>query len=436
MIIKRILPKTLLWRLMMILIIPLLLVQLIVGIVFWDRHWTKTTETLAIQISGNVQSMLMLIKKSNDDSIFEFLQKVAEKSYSMKIMRKNASLGFSESSLAIYDWRTNFIADALSVKIKIPYTVIIKKQSILIEVLLGKYIYAFEVKKSMLFPKTTSIVIWWEVGAPLFFMFIAIIFMRNQIRPLRFLSDAVEDFGKGVDNKKFKPTGATEVKKVGFAFNAMRTRIKEQISHRTQMLSGISHDLKTPLTRMQLQIAMLSDKSAAQSLLSDVHEMENMVEEYLSFARGQEMEAPSEINIKDFIESVIEKFPKDVLQIESLDYLGNNSILIKKQSMKRAIKNIILNATRYANSAWLKIIYTQKVCSIVIEDNGPGIPKDKREDVFMPFFRIDDSRNSETGGYGLGLAISKDIVHSHGGSIFLSDSSEYGGLKVTINLPR
>ncbi len=433
---KRILPKTLLVRSMMILILPILLVQLIVGVVFWDRHWAKTTETSAKQVAGSITSILRLVSHYSQDKDFVILQDIAQHSYGIALDRTSATIGFSESSIKNYGWRAELLSNALHSQTTHLYTVMVKRQSIVIEVLLNKHIYSFLVNKAVLFPKTTSIVIWWEIGAPLFFMLIAIIFMRNQIRPLRFLADAVEDFGKGGHSKKFKPSGAIEVRKVGYAFNAMRTRIKEQISHRTMMLSGISHDLKTPLTRMQLQIAMLSDKVAAQSLLSDVQEMEIMVEEYLSFARGQETEIHSEIDVRGFIESIASSFVAEKLHIDIPHHLAMGAILVKKQAMKRAIKNIIANAMRYAGCAWLKVICTPKIFSIIIEDNGPGIPDNKKDEVFLPFVRVDKSRNSETGGYGLGLAISKDIIASHGGTVFLSDSLAHSGLKVTINLPR
>jgi len=434
--IKRFLPATLLGRALVILITPVLLIQLIMGIVFWDRHWTKTTETLAEGIAGNVAS-LVEIAGLQEDSPFFFreLKQFASKNHAMHLERGKIERGFSGRLLRKTDWREDFLRDALSEKISYPFRLRVFEQRIRVEVAARDYIYTFEIDKKYLFPKTISIVIWWEVGAPLFFILIAIIFMRNQMRPLQSLAQVVEAFGRGRDVSDFKPSGALEVRRVSRAFNAMRDRIYKQITQRTEMLAGISHDLKTPLTRMQLQLAMLADGEEKTELLEEVRDMEKMLEEYLAFAKGQETEKEKTISLKDFLEDVFAKYPSVHINRPALEPTQDIPLVLRVYSMKRALKNIISNALRYGKNIWIQTTVTPRTLTLIFEDDGPGIPADKRQSVFRPFVRLDESRNVETGGYGLGLSITKDIVLSHGGRIFLEDSTTHGGLKVVVNLP-
>ena len=284
--------------------------------------------------------------------------------------KKPLSKGFSHKTIHSKNWQTNFLSEALDKKIKFPYKITMFHKNILLEVAVDEFIYIFHINKTSLFPKTISLVIWWEICAPIFFLMIAALFMKNQVRPLQNLAQAVEFFGKGRETKDFKPAGSTEVRKVGRAFKAMQLRIKEQISHRMQMLSGISHDLKTPLTRMKLQIALLSDKEAANSLSIDVKDMENMVEEYLAFVRGQKTEQASAIILKGFIDDICNKFPKENIK-RNLETFENINMHIRKHAMGRALKNIISNALRYGKNIWISGTITPKTVIIVFEDDGP-----------------------------------------------------------------
>ncbi|MDP4840497.1 MAG: ATP-binding protein [Alphaproteobacteria bacterium] len=437
---KTILPETLLARSLTILIAPVLLVQLVTGIVFWDRHWSKTTETLAEGIAGNISSLVEIADLEEDrPNFFKELQHFAQTNHSISVKRSPLQNGFSKNILGKSEWidelTDSFLEKALSQKMKHPYRFRAFERDIIVQVAGEQHLYTFNVNKKYLIPKTTSLLIWWEVGAPLVFILIAVLFMRNQVRPLQSLANAVEEFGKGRDVSHYKPVGALEVRRVGRAFNQMRERVQKQITQRTEMLAGISHDLKTPLTRMQLELALLKDCEEKKALLEDVQEMKKMVEEYLNFAKGEGAEREKKVQIDDFLRELFTKFPQDKLSLPSFESLENTSVTWRPYAMKRALTNIISNALRYGGHVWFQGSVTPKTITLVFEDNGPGIPEDRRGDVFRPFVRLDESRNIETGGYGLGLSICQDIITAHGGSIFLDDSHSHGGLKVTVHLP-
>jgi Signal transduction histidine kinase len=431
---KKIMPATLLARALVILIAPLVFVQIIMAVVFWDRHWSKTTETLAEGIAGNIATFIW-VNEGIAPAEAALLNRSMATLQSLRVTLHPKSRGFSRNVIQKPDWRSQFLNAAIKKKIRYPFRVRVFRHVIKVEVLAATQLFEFEINKYLLLPKTIPIVLWWEIGAPLFFILIAIIFMRNQVRPLQTLAEVVGNFGKGRDVSEYKPSGALEVRRVGRAFNAMRSSIQRQISQRTEMLAGISHDLKTPLTRMQLQLAMLPEQEARTSLLEDVKEMEKLVGEYLAFARGEEFEQTRQLNFKNFLDDIIRKLPSDKVHYQS-DVKTEIPFIARPSSLQRAFKNIINNALRYGKELWLSVSVSPRTLTIIFEDNGPGVPADRREDVLRPFVRLDESRNLETGGFGLGLSIAQDIVTSHGGSIFLQDSLKYGGLRVVINLPR
>jgi two-component system osmolarity sensor histidine kinase EnvZ len=431
---KPFLPKTLLGRSLTILITPIVLVQLITGYVFWDRHWSKHTDKLADHMTSNIAGVLDMIHAIPGlPGQMSYIEGFARHHFDMTLIRRSPYATFSKELLAAEGWRERIIREALAQKISYHFRLRVFDDVIKIEVATLRGVFEFSMNKRILFPKSTPIVIWWEIGAPLFFILIAFIFMRNQMRPLQTLSGAVEAFGKGRNNDLIKPAGAIEIRRVGRAFNEMRDRIQRQITQRTEMLAGISHDIKTPLTRMELQLAMLKASPAVQALLADVKEMEKMVEEYLAFARGEEAESPTPQNIFLLIREVAQKLDPSSLYI-TLPPEETLIISLRPNAFKRALKNLISNALRYGKQVWISLSSTPKTITLIIDDNGPGIPLEKREDVFRPFVRLDESRNPQTGGYGLGLSITKDIITTHGGTIFLSDSYR-GGLRVVVNLP-
>ena len=266
-------------------------------------------------------------------------------------------------------------------------------------------------------------------------LIIAVLFMRNQIRPIRRLAIAAEHFGKGRNVRNFKTEGAKEVRQAGQAFLEMKERIQRQISQRTEMLAGVSHDLRTPLTRLKLQVAMMGDSPDIYEMKKDINDMEEMIDGYLNFVRGEGQEKSALTSLDNLLKDIAFAAKRqgcDVqLELNDLSF----SQMLRPVAFKRCLTNITSNAMKYATSIWITMEKTSdKQVEIIIEDNGPGIEDDKLGDVFRPFYRVDSSRNQETVGVGLGLPIAMDIVHAHGGEIWLQKSPR-GGLAVHISLP-
>lgn len=436
--VKKFLPATFLGRALVIVIAPVVLIQVITALVFWERHWTNTTETLALTLAGDISFLWhMAEERSGEAPFFQDLQTAALKHHSISLWRSPLEEGFSKDLLKKVDWKGDFLKEALDKKLAAPFLLRLFRNQIIVQVIGQKYIYSFEISKKFLFPKTIPIVLWWEIGAPLFFLLIAIFFMRNQVRPLKTLATAMEAFGKGQEVPDLKPAGGLEVRQVGRAFNAMRERLRKQMTQRTEMLAGISHDLRTPLTRMELQLALFPEVEAKKALLEDVKDMEKMLEEYLAFAKGQEIERPVAFSLIGFLEDLLKKFSSDQVEVTtSQQTLQNIRLMARPYALRRAFKNLIMNGIRYGQKVWIQVTVTPRSITLIFEDAGPGIPLEKREEVFRPFVRLDDSRNTDTGGYGLGLSIARDILLSHGGNIFLEESLTHGGLKAIVHLPR
>ena len=287
--------------------------------------------------------------------------------------------------------------------------------------------------RKRLFSSTTHIFIAWMVGASLILLSIAIYFLRGQIRPIRRLAQAAESFGKGMQVVNFKPEGAKEIRQAAHAFLQMRERIQRQITQRTEMLAGVSHDLRTPLTRMKLQLAMLPENDYAAGLRGDVSDMEKMVDGYLAFARGEGSEVPVPMPLQKVLEEVVEDARRNGADV-TLENTMRAQITVRQHAIKRALTNLVDNAARHSNEVYVSAARKDEIIEITVDDDGPGIPKSQRESVFKPFFRIDPSRNADTGGVGLGLTIARDVVRNHGGDLLLQESP-FGGLRALVRLP-
>lgn len=275
----------------------------------------------------------------------------------------------------------------------------------------------------------------WMILSSIILLGIAVLFMRNQIRPIRRLAIAAERIGKGRDlPASFKPEGAREVRQASKAFIDMHDRIKRQIAQRTAMLAGVSHDLRTPLTRLKLQAAMMGNTPDTEAMRNDIGDMERMLNAYLDFVRGEGGEGSSRVDLKYMLDRIVQLTRRSGTVIE-FEAEGDLSIPLRALAFERCLNNIIGNAKKYARSIWVRAErMNAETIVITVDDNGPGIPEDQMEDVFRPFVRVDKSRNAATGGIGLGLSIAQDIVHSHGGEISLA-KSPHGGLRVVISLP-
>ena len=429
-------PKTLFFRTMLLIFIPLIVVQVVSIYAFLDGNWKRVGSKLSENLASN---MAFVIKMHNEGDNFQKVKQLASDLYNMDV-----SFYDNESKHSV--WRENkkhtqfvtaFLSHALETRFPQADTEIFLTQhhtnlNILIDTQDGLYVFNTPVKN--IFSSSIFGFVLWMIGTSLLLFVVAALFLRVQVRSIAQLASAAEDFGKGI-NTKFKPYGSVEVRRAGLAFTKMKERILRQISERTQMLAGVSHDLRTPLTRMKLQMAMLPDSKENQEFLQDIDEMEKMLDGYLSFVSGEGGEKPTFVDINEMVSSIINKYRKNSNAM--IRYSTNydvSAVQGREQALRRAITNVIENAFHYGKNIAVKLESDSKRLELSIDDDGPGIPEDKRDDVFKAFYRVEGSRNKETGGVGLGLAIAKDVIVSHGGSIQLSDS-ELGGLRVLISLP-
>jgi two-component system osmolarity sensor histidine kinase EnvZ len=437
--IKRILPRSLFGRLVLIILLPLILLQVISTWVFYDRHYQTVTRRLAQGLSGDIAAVIqMMIRNPGSvDRLQTF--RLAERVMLLK-------LTFEESARLEGTTRTDTfgifatildrqLAKALREIVDRPFLIDTQslEKKVQIDVQLADGVLRVLVPRKRLFSSTTYIFIMWMVGSSIVLFVVALLFMRNQVKSIRRLAQAADSFGKGRDVADFKPEGATEVRQAAGAFIQMRNRIKRQIRQRTEILAGVSHDLRTPLTRMKLQLAMLARTPETENLESDVAAMERMVEGYLAFARGESVEQPEPTEVSGLLREVVVQMRRDGGIID-LHVEQAMTVPLRREPMRRCLSNLIANAQRYGEHVSVRAGPRDQIIEITIDDDGPGIPPDKRREVFRPFFRLEQSRNPETGGVGLGLTIARDVVRNHGGDIVLEDAPG-GGLRARIWLP-
>jgi len=431
---KRFLPQSLFGRALLILVLPTIIVQLLATYIFYDRHWENVSRWMASSLAGEIA---MLVHEINDlpPPEQQRLALLAQKLMHMQvdIETKEQSTKFLRSGKEI---SPIFFAE-LQQRLNLPFSLelVDDDQMLRVRVKLDDEVLVITVTRKRLVSATTYIFISWMLGSALLLTGIAMIFLRNQIRPIAKLASVMERFGKGVEEQGFRPQGAMEVRKAGRAFLQMRQRIERQISARMDMLAGISHDLRTPLTRMKLQLELLGEKEAAADLRRDVSDMEHMIEEYLDFVRGEGQEAPQRTAIETCIEDILGRYKSQNHPVR-VEYNGlqEEELYIRPHVFRRALMNVVENAFRYGNTATVSVHRKHQHIEIWVDDTGAGIPPELRKDVFKPFKRLDQSRNTGTGGVGLGLTITRDIIHGHGGDVYLADNPE-GGLRVIIRLP-
>lgn len=435
--IKNILPQTLFGRALLIIVTPLILMQAISTFVFFDRHWDTMTRRLAHTLAGDiafiVDSLTPLPKQLDLNQIFLKADDILH----IRLTYSPEEILVKRKPFQQWDRVRKSLRDALEERVRRPFSIdtIKKERRVEIKVQLPQGLLNVNVHEKRLYSSTPYIFLMWMIGSSLVLFAIAIIFMRNQIRPIRRLAIAARSFGMGRGSSEIKPSGAKEVRQATQAFRQMRERISRQFAQRTEMLAGVSHDLRTPLTRMKLQIEMLERTPETRELQDDIHEMEKMIDGYLTFARGEGSESLSKINLASLIEEIISTERRDGSLINFVNKSKTiKSVTLRPQAIKRAITNLIINSKKYAETVKVEFEYNSEHAIITIDDNGPGIKPDHRDDVFKAFFRLDPSRNTDTGGTGLGLTIAKDIIQSHGGDLLLSDAS-LGGLRATITLP-
>tara|TARA_A100001037_G_scaffold220579_1_gene198388 strand:- start:652 stop:1959 length:1308 start_codon:yes stop_codon:yes gene_type:complete len=433
--IKNFLPKSLLGRALLIIVMPLIILQLVSATIFYETHWAKVSRKLAYGLVGDIATLVELLRLDNTDRSLKSIQALASQNMGLSVrLKKNqilSKVAEAEQNWNIEDSFVKVLRSSLQRPFNIKESTI--EKHILVNIQLSEGVLQVEFARKRLFSSTTYVFVLWMVGTSMILFGLATIFMRNQVKPIRRLAIAAEDFGKGRDTPNFKPEGAIEVRQASSAFISMRDRIKRQVSRRTEMLAGVSHDLRTPITRMKLQLELLKENKNTGELARDLSEMEHMLEGYLAFARGEGEELPKEVDVVKLVKQVIEDVKKNGANI-GLSSEKRVLISLRPNLFRRCIANLIENADRYASAVSVELTVEVGFVKILIDDNGPGISEELRDQVFRPFFRLDDSRNLDTGGVGLGLAIARDAIISHGGEIELQDSPT-GGLRVMLKLP-
>lgn len=426
---KSYLPKSMFGRTLLILLAPLVIVETLSVYVFFDNHWDTVTKSLANTIAGEVATIVDLYEKVPEES--DFYRVLA--GTHLKIRTDFIPKGTIYPS-SPHEWYDSFLNAALEKKIFTPYALEMTPKDIIIKTAIKGGVLEFTTSRKRLYSKSFSLFIMWVAGTSAFFLLVASIFMHNQVKPLRRLAIAADRFGKGRSFPIFKAEGSTEIRKVTQAFLGMKERLHRQLTQRTEMLAGVSHDLRTPLTRMRLQLAMMPITSEVKGLQKDVEEMGNLLEGYLTFARGDGQEEALETDMSQLLLDAVD----GRAQLDSIVHYTPHplpTLCTKPQALKRCLTNLINNATRYGHEVWVSASTDKDFLMISIEDDGPGIAQEKMEEVFKPFFRLDPSRNMATGGVGLGLTIARDIAQSHGGDIKLASSERHGGLQASLILP-
>lgn len=432
--VKRFLPRTLFARSLLIIVTPVILAQAVATWIFYDRHWETMTNRLANAVAGDVAMIAETLERDPSDEGRQRTIAMAARSSDL-IVTMELGRTLTEPRRKPRGLLETTLNQALNERVLRPFTINteVAREWYEIRVQMPDGVLSVMSPERRLFSPTTYIFILWMVGSALVLFAIAIVFMRNQIRPIRRLAIAADSFGKGRDVPNFKPEGALEVRQAASAFLKMRERIQRQITQRTEMLAGVSHDLRTPLTRMRLALDMLGDGPEVEELMTDVSEMETMIEGYLAFARGEGTEAVQPTDLTRLLSEVVAGVRREGADV-SLQVVEELTLPLRPNAFRRCLANLLANARRHADRIWVGAQRRRNLIEIVIDDDGPGIPAKARDDVFKPFFRIETSRNKATGGAGLGLTIARDVVHGHGGDITLSDSP-HGGLRVLVRLP-
>ena len=431
--IKKILPKRLFYRSLIIVATPIILLQIIITIVFFDSLWIKANKGMTRSLVGEVETLLDVYKSQQDPEHRETIIAIYNKNFDFTVTLKENVLLPEKKMERWYSpidrslrrdlkpvFGNSYWFDTTSFKELVELR--IKYKTGFLQIFFPKHKIA---------PSSARIFALWITLPGLLLITIAIIFLKNQTRPIVNLAKAAEKFGKGEFVKEFRPSGAKEIRQAAYEFDKMRKRISVHLNQRSEMLSGISHDLRTPLTRLKLQLALLKQQDLAKKMSDDIEEMERMLNEYLEFSRNQKNEETETVNINNLITSIIKKY--DGKQI-NVHFEKNLEINARLNAIKRCLMNLIDNGLAYGQK--VEIITKKTISDVVIfiDDNGPGIPEKEYQNVMKPFYRIDKSRGQNKSGVGLGLSITNDIIRSHGGSISL-EKSPLSGLRVKIYLP-
>jgi two-component system, OmpR family, osmolarity sensor histidine kinase EnvZ len=428
---KYILPKRLFYRALIIVAAPTIILQLIITIVFYDSIWIKANKNLTRSLVTQLKTIQEVY--SNDKKNLDFFTDSYKNNFNFEVSVNKEIFPDSSGERKFSPMDRSLRRELKSIFGNKNYWFNTSKfkNAVIIKIRSNNEIMEFLVPKEMVSASSVRLFLLWTTLPSVLLIIIALIFLKNQTKPLVKLAKAAERFGKGDYVNDFRASGSLEIRKAAFEFDRMAKRINRHLNQRAEMLSGISHDLRTPLTRLKLQLAMIQQKELSKKMSKDIDEMEKMLRDYLQFAKTQSQENTSRINLIVLFNSIKKQINSDKLVIYS-----NNEINLMGRpiALKRSFENIIQNGLTYGNKVFINIQKGSNRAIITIEDDGPGIPEDQHKNVFKPFFRLDKSRSLNQSGVGLGLAIVEDIINSHGGSIQLS-KSKLNGLQVKVSLP-
>ena len=429
---KKILPKGLFYRSLIIVAAPTILLQLTVTIVFFDSIWIKANKGMTRSIVGEIKTLSDVYNSENQNQI-NYITDIYKKNFDFVINSINEPLPEE-----VFERRFSPMDRSLRRELKSTFgngnywfNTVNYLDIVEIRIRSGNKNLQFFFPKERIATSSVRLFVLWITLPSIILILIAILFLKNQTRPITNLARVAEKFGKGEEIGEFKPSGASEIRQAGYEFDKMRKRIVRHLNQRSEMLSGISHDLRTPLTRMKLQVAFIKDKELADKFAEDIVEMEKMLNEYLQFTSSSYLEKDEEFNLSVLIDKIIDKYHnKNISKNISSKILING----RKNLIERCINNLIDNAIKYADKIHVDLTKNNNNLFIKIEDNGPGIPKEEYDNVFKPFYKIDKGRADSKSSVGLGMSIASDIIRSHGGNIKLEKSS-MSGLCVKIFLP-
>ncbi len=431
---KRLLPRTLFGRSLLIIVTPLIVLQVVAAYIFYERHWDTVSRHMALGLAGDISTVVKLVHAFPDEADRAFVLWTAHVFMSLET-RIDPGAVLPERPAPGGGNRYPELIRALSGQLARPFRVDTESlpRRVAIAIQLDDGVMNITASRKRLFSTTTYIFIMWMVGTSIVLLAIAVFFLRREMRPIRRLARVADSFGKGREVEDFRPEGASEVRQAAAAFLVMRERIQRQISQRTEMLAGVSHDLRTPLTRMKLQLAMLGEGDEIASLKANVDEMETMIEGYLAFARGEDGEAPVPTDLSALLEEVVASGRRKGGDVE-LTADGDAMVAVRRSAIKRCFTNLVDNALRHGEHVVIATARRGDMIEVCVDDDGPGIPEHEHEAVFRAFHRLDESRNLETGGVGLGLTIARDVVRAHGGDVVLQRAPS-GGLRALVRLP-
>ncbi|SFQ04506.1 two-component system, OmpR family, osmolarity sensor histidine kinase EnvZ [Nitratireductor indicus] len=435
-IVSRYMPKRLYARSLIIVIAPMLLLQSVIAFVFMERHWQTVTQRLSQAVTRDIAAIIDMIETFPDSDGYAQVIRIAQERLALKIDLLPPDPLPAPGPKPFFSILDQTLGEEITRQINRPFWLDTVGNSNIVEIriqLENKVLRVFA-RRSQAYASNTHIFLLWMVGTSLVLIAISVAFLRNQIRPILQLAEAADSFGKGRPTPSdFHPRGAEEVRRAGSAFMLMRERIERQIEQRTAMLTGVSHDLRTILTRFKLQLALAHSKEDIEALDQDIEDMRSMLEGYLAFARGEAAEDPGEFDLTAFFHRAAEEaaLRENIL---STRISGPSVLHVRPNAFGRLLSNVIGNAFRYATHVEVNARNAGGTLTVTVDDDGPGIPEDKREDVFKPFVRLDEARNQDESGTGLGLSIARDIARSHGGDVMLEESP-LGGLRAIIRVP-